>query len=75
MIPQIATVRIPPLAEREDELDQLVEAYGRDAMAELGAPDLGFRPLDPDRVRAGGLATLDEIEDVARRLVALRNWA
>jgi len=43
-------------------------------VAKLGASDLGFRPLDPAWARASGLATLSEIEDVARRLVALRNW-
>ncbi|HEX6020726.1 MAG TPA: hypothetical protein VFZ00_01940 [Solirubrobacter sp.] len=43
-------------------------------MAELGASWLGFRSGDPERVLASGIATLDEIEDVTRRLVALRNW-
>ena len=74
MLPRVATIRIPPLAERSDEIERLLEAYGRDAMAELGATGLGFRPLDPEWARASGLATLAEIEDVARRLVALRNW-
>jgi hypothetical protein len=73
-LPRTATVWIPQLAEREDEIDRLVEAYGRDAVAEFEAPGLGFGPHDLEWVRAGGLATLDEIEEVARRLVALRNW-
>jgi hypothetical protein len=73
-LPRIATISIPPLTERKDELERLLEAYGSDAVAELGASWLGFRPGDPDRVLAGGTATLDEIEDAARRLVALRNW-
>jgi len=74
MLPRIATISIPPLTEREDELERLLEAYGSDAVAELGASWPGFRSSDPERVLAGGIATLDEIEDAARRLVALRNW-
>ena len=74
MISRIATISIPPMTERKDEIGRLLEAYGLDAVAELGASCLGFRPRDPEWVRASGIATLDEIEDVARRLVALRNW-
>jgi hypothetical protein len=74
ILPRIATISIPPLTEREDELERLLEAYGSDAVAEFGASWLGFRPGDPERVLAGRIKTLDEIEDAARRLVALRNW-
>jgi len=74
LLPRIATISIPPMTEREDELEELLEAYGSDAVAELGASWLGFRPGDPDRVLAVRITTLDEIEDAARRLVALRNW-
>ncbi|HWU90980.1 MAG TPA: FHA domain-containing protein [Kofleriaceae bacterium] len=74
MMPRIATIWIPPVAERKDELDQLLEAYGRDAVAALGAHDLGFRPHDLKWIRGGGIRTLDEIEEVTYRLVALRNW-
>jgi pSer/pThr/pTyr-binding forkhead associated (FHA) protein len=74
LIPRIATIWLPPLAERADELDRLLEAYGRDAVAELGAPDLGFRPHDLEWVRARGVKTLDEAEEVTHRLVALRSW-
>jgi hypothetical protein len=74
MLSRIATISIPPIAEREHEIERLLEAYGADAVEELGADILGFRPHDLERVRASGVATLDEIEDAARRLVALRNW-
>jgi hypothetical protein len=74
MLPRIATISIPPVTEREDEFERLLEAYGSDAVAELRASWLGFRPSDPERVLAGGIETLDEIEDAARRLVAFRNW-
>ena len=74
MIPRIVTISIPPLTERSDEIERLLEAYGSDAVEELGASGLRFRPGDPVWIRASRVATLAEIEDVARRLVALRNW-
>ena len=74
LLSRSAAIQIPPIAERADELDRLIEVYAADAVAELGAPKLGFRPDDVTRIRASGLATLDEIEDVTRRMVALRNW-
>jgi hypothetical protein len=74
MISRVVTISIPPLTERADELERLLEAYGWDAVDELGASCLGFWPGDPELVRASGIATLDDLEDAARRLVALRNW-
>jgi hypothetical protein len=74
MIPRIATLRIPPVTERKDELEQLLEAYGHDAVESLGANDLGFRPHDMTWIRTREIRTLDEIEVVTHRLVALRNW-
>ena len=74
MISRIVTISIPPLTERADEIERLLEAYGWDAVEELSASCLGFWPGDLELGRAGGITTLDEIEDAARRLVALRNW-
>jgi len=73
LLPRVATISIPPVAERAHELDRLLAAYGSDAMAELRARSLGFRRADLELVRAW-VGTLDEIETFARRLVALRNW-
>ncbi len=73
-ISRIATIWIPPIATRGAEFDRVLEAYGFDAVEELGAGHLGFRPRDLEKVRASGVSTLEEIEEVARRLVALRNW-
>jgi hypothetical protein len=75
MLHRIATISIPPVTEREDELERLLEAYGSDAAAELGVSGPGFRSGDPERGLAGGIATLDEIEDAARRQVALETEA
>jgi DNA-binding NtrC family response regulator len=71
---RVATIAIPPIAERGAEIERLLEAYGADAVEELGADFLGFRPHDLERVRTCGVADLDELEELARRLVALRNW-
>jgi len=75
MIPCIATVWIPPIAEREHELGWLLEAYALDAAADLGAVGPALHPRDLEWLReGGGLDSLAVIEDVTRRLVALRNW-
>jgi hypothetical protein len=71
---RIATVWIPPLTTRASEIDRMLEAYGLDAVEEFGAGHLGFRPQDLERLRAWGISTFEEIEDDARRLVALRNY-
>jgi hypothetical protein len=71
---RIVTISIPPITERGDEFERLLEAYGWDAVEELGASSPRFQPCDPELVRATGIATLDEIDDAARRLVAFRNF-
>jgi hypothetical protein len=73
-ISRIATIWLPPLATRADEIERVLEAYGFDAAEDFGAGHHGFRQRDLERVRASGLSTFEEIEDVARRLVALRNY-
>ena len=65
MLSRIATIWVTPLTEREDEIEKLLEAYGRDAVATLGADELGFRQHDPRWVRSSGVKTLEEIQDVA----------
>jgi hypothetical protein len=74
MLYRIAILSIPSVTERRDEIERLLVAYGSDAVTELGASWHGFQPSDPDRVFDSGIATLDELEAFARRLVALRNW-
>jgi hypothetical protein len=71
---RIAMLSIPPMTERRDEAARLLEAYGMDAAAELGTTWLGLVRSDPERVLASGVASFDEFEMFARRIVALRNW-
>jgi hypothetical protein len=74
MAPRMALLSVPPLAERKEEIPRLLAAYSADAAAELGGTFDGFRAGDLDRLLAAGIATMDELEDAARRLVALRTW-
>lgn len=68
-------IDIPPLARRQYELERIVTEYARDAVAELGATDLNFKPRDWDWVHEYVWPDLAEIEDATRKLVALRNWS
>ena len=63
----------PPVIERAAELKRLLEAYASDTVAGPGATRPGLRPNDLERVLAKRITALDEIEEVARSLVALRN--
>jgi len=74
VLSRIATLSIPSVTERQDEVDRLLEAYGLDAATKLGATWLGLLPDAPERVLDRGIATLDELEAFALRLVAFRNW-
>jgi hypothetical protein len=69
-----ATILIPPLAERLDELAGLLEAYSWDAASDLDASSPGLLPSDFEWIRASGVTTLGGLDDLARRLVAFRNW-
>lgn len=73
-IESIVTIAIPPLTQRADEFERLLEAYATEAADKLGAGAPSFRPRDAELVYLSGVASLDEVEHVARRLVALRNW-
>jgi pSer/pThr/pTyr-binding forkhead associated (FHA) protein len=68
------TVEIPSLERRENELDELITAYTRDAMGELGAPTDGFREHELIWLRKVEIGSLEELEELGRRVVAVRNW-
>lgn len=73
-IPSIASFAIPPLAARADDLEPLLLAYANDAVAELHAPGTGLRPHDLQWIREHGVETLEDIDELMTRLVAVRNW-
>jgi FHA domain len=69
-----ATIDIPPLATRTEDLDRLFVAYAADAVAGFTAPGNGFREHDMEWLRGVELTSLDEIAELCRRVVAVRNW-
>ena len=66
-------ITVSSLAGREAELDRIIDEYAEDAVAELGAPRVGFLPADHAWVREHAASSLPEIEKATLRLVALRH--
>ncbi|MBL9019608.1 MAG: FHA domain-containing protein [Myxococcales bacterium] len=73
-IAALATVTVPSLTKRREELDQVLLAYAHDAVASFGAPGTGLRPQDLSWVRASGVKDHHEADEVMSRVVAVRNW-
>lgn len=61
---------LPPLAEREAELDRIIDAYAVDAGATSGET---LTPFDREWIYRHEASTLSGIEKATRRLVAVRN--
>ena len=73
LLPSVATLVLPAVAEREHELDRILESYGADAATQLGSPSAGLRPHDLAWIRKG-VKTLADAEEVMLRVVAVRNF-
>jgi hypothetical protein len=69
----VSPITVPSLVGREAELDRIIDEYAEDAVAELGAPRVGFLPVDHAWVREHAASSLLEIEKATLRLVALRH--
>ena len=69
----VAPITVPSLVGREAELDRIIDEYAEDAVAELGAPRVGFLAVDHAWVREHAASSLPEIEKATIRLVALRH--
>jgi transcriptional regulator with GAF, ATPase, and Fis domain len=67
-----APINVPPLASRDDEIDQIIMEYADDASRHLGTPRNGFLAADRHWVRTHSARTLPEIEKGTLRLVAIR---
>lgn len=65
-------VVIPPLAEREDELDRIISEYATEALKELAYAHTSFPEEDFEWIRSHSAGTHAEIEKGTRRLIALR---
>lgn len=67
----LRSVLIAPLAERIDELPQIIDAYTADAMAEFGGGWMTV--VDREWVAANASESLSQIETATRRIVALHS--
>ena len=65
-------LRIPPLADRADELDRIITASAADACADLAIDPRAFTAEDLAWIRARTRLTHPEIDRATLRLVALR---
>ena len=65
-------LHVPPLAARIDDLPRIIDGYGQDAVATLGAPPDAFTAEDQAWIAQSYASTLHEVEKAALRLVALR---
>jgi hypothetical protein len=70
---RVSPILLPALADREPELDRIIDEYAKDAMAELEMPRTAFLPVDQAWVREHGAMSLSEIEKATKRLIALRS--
>lgn len=74
-LPTKTTIELPALPDRREEFARMLEEYATEAASTLKAPSPALRPQDPRWLQeTSGPQTLDELEEDARRLVALRNW-
>jgi hypothetical protein len=64
-------IMLTPLADRASDLDRVIDEYGAEAVAALGA-GATFTPADRDWVRQHEAATLAHVEKATRRLAAIR---
>jgi hypothetical protein len=63
---------VPPLTARAEELPRIIEGYGQDAVAALGARPDAFTAEDQAWIAQNYASTLHEVEKATMRLVALR---
>lgn len=70
----VALIRIPPLARRHNEMDQLVIEYSNDIAHELGASFPGYTQHDMKRLRAIRYYGYADLEKTLQRLITVRTW-
>jgi hypothetical protein len=71
---RVGLIELPSLASRADERDRVIWEFALDAAARLGATGPAFRDHEWQWLHRLELATLEDIEALVMRLVALRNW-
>lgn len=69
-----ATIELPSLTTRRHEIDRLILEYADDAVLVLDAPGRCFRVHELEWLREVELDGVTDIEEMTRRVVALRSW-
>lgn len=69
-----ATIELPALAARRNEIDRLILEYSDDAVVALDAPGRCFRVHELEWLREVELDGLADLQEMTRRVVALRSW-
>lgn len=71
---QVTAIDIPPLADRPDEIDRIVDEYAIDAITRLSAQPASFTRVDRETLLDHPPDTLAEIDVATLRLVAIREF-
>jgi hypothetical protein len=71
---RVDLIELPSLDARADERERVLWEFALDAAVRLGAAGPAFRDHEWQWLHRIQLGTLDDIEALAVRLVALRNW-
>jgi hypothetical protein len=74
VVERTAIVELPPLETRGEDRDRLITAYANDAAQQLGAPSNGFREHELYWLRNVELTSLEDVAELTRRIVVVRNW-
>ena len=70
----VLPIEIPALDTRRAELAQIVDAYALDVIAALGARPSSYTATDRDAIVNWPLATLADVEESVRRMIAIREF-
>ncbi len=72
MLAKAHMIEVPPIASRD--VGAMLDGFAKLAANELGAPGTGFRTHEHNWLDSLAYATLAEVDDTARRIVAMRTW-
>ncbi|MEP6864765.1 MAG: FHA domain-containing protein [Deltaproteobacteria bacterium] len=71
---RVFVMELPMLTTRREEFEQLIHMYIDDAVRDLGADGPALNEHEMTWLRHVPIDSLTELEELARRLVAVRNW-
>ncbi|MFT3694016.1 MAG: FHA domain-containing protein [Kofleriaceae bacterium] len=74
MFAKAQMIEVPPITARIDEVTAMLDVFARLAADDLGAAGTGFREHEHNWLDELAYTTLAELDETARRVVAMRNW-